>query len=56
MEKTCSETIEFSLLKTYLKDHLKPYEIPKQIVFVNEFYYTQSQKIDRLKIIQTINN
>lgn len=55
MEKAHSKMIEFSLLKTYLKDHLNPYEIPKQIVFVNEFYYTQSQKIDRLKTIQTIN-
>jgi o-succinylbenzoate---CoA ligase len=51
IEKACSEMIEFSLLKTYLKDHLKPYEIPKQIVFVNEFYYTASQKIDRVKSI-----
>ena len=56
LEKAHSKMFEFSLLKSYLKDHLKPYEIPKQIVFVNEFYYTQSQKIDRLKTIQTINN
>ena len=55
LEKAHSKMFEFSLLKSYLKDHLKPYEIPKQIVFVNEFYYTQSQKIDRLKTIQTIN-
>jgi len=48
--------IEFSLLKTYLKVNLKPYEIPKQIVFVNEIFYTASQKIDRLKTIQTTSN
>ena len=53
IEKARSKMIEFSLLKTYLKDHLKPYEIPKQIVFVNEFYYTPSQKINRVKSIQT---
>lgn len=52
LEKAHSKMIEFSLLKTYLKDHLNPYEIPKQIVFVNEFYYTQSQKIDRLKTMK----
>lgn len=51
IEKAHSKMIEFSLLKTYLKDYLKPYEIPKQIVFVNEFYYTPSQKINRVKSI-----
>ncbi|MCF8430238.1 MAG: AMP-binding protein [Bacteroidia bacterium] len=52
IEKVHSLLFDFSLLKTYLKDHLKPYEIPKQVVFVNEFYYTPSQKIDRIKTIK----
>jgi O-succinylbenzoic acid--CoA ligase len=49
IEKVHIQMLKFSLLKTYLKDNLRPYEIPKQIVFVNEFYYTPSQKIDRRK-------
>jgi O-succinylbenzoic acid--CoA ligase len=56
VEKAHKKMIEFSLLKTYLKDYLKPYEIPKQIVFVNEFYYTPSQKINRIKTIYTTIN
>ncbi|MFZ4796024.1 MAG: AMP-binding protein [Bacteroidia bacterium] len=52
IEKVNSQMIDFLLLKTYLKDNLKPYEIPKQIVLLNEFYYTPSQKIDRLKSIK----
>lgn len=56
IEKAHSKMIEFSLLKSYLKENLKPFEIPKQLVFVNEFYYTPSQKIDRMKTIQTTSN
>lgn len=36
-------------LKQYLSTRLKKYEIPKQIITVSTFYYTTSQKVDRVK-------
>jgi O-succinylbenzoic acid--CoA ligase len=49
IEKKSVGLINFIELKTYLSAFLKPYELPKQIVLLNEFYYTPSQKVDRVK-------
>jgi O-succinylbenzoic acid--CoA ligase len=49
IEESNKMDINFEDLKLYLKGFLKHYELPKQMVYVNEFFYTKSQKIDRNK-------
>ncbi len=50
IEKQNKDSVNFVDLKLYLSKTLKHYEIPKQVQIVDEFYYTPSQKIDRLNI------
>lgn len=49
IEKQIKEVIDFDDLKSHLSQNLSPFEIPKHIQMVNQFYYTESQKIDRFK-------
>jgi non-ribosomal peptide synthetase component E (peptide arylation enzyme) len=46
--------LDFIELKTYLATFLKAYELPKQVVLLNEIYFTKSQKIDRIKSSQLV--
>src|SRR5690606_10588973 len=34
----------------YLKNNLNKYEIPKKIAYLKEFYFTESGKLDKLKM------
>ncbi|MFA9212235.1 MAG: AMP-binding protein [Candidatus Methylacidiphilales bacterium] len=49
VEKQINGVIDFDDLKSHLSQNLSPFEIPKHIQTVNQFYYTESQKIDRFK-------
>lgn len=54
IEKLHENRLDFIELKTYLATFLKAYELPKQVVLLNEIYYTKSQKIDRIKSSQLV--
>lgn len=49
IEKQKNEIFDFNDLKSHLSQYLISFEIPKQIQTVKQFYYTESQKIDRFK-------
>lgn len=48
----CNRQLVFS----YLENKLPPYMVPKQIYFINKFPMTASNKTDRKKIAELINN
>lgn len=50
IEQKNEEKITYQELKTYLQKFLQPFEIPKEIHSLPQFYYTKSQKIDRNNI------
>jgi len=49
VEKQINRVIDFDDLKSHLSQNLSPFEIPKHIQIVNQFNYSESQKIDRFK-------
>jgi len=49
IEKQNQSEIDFNDLKSHLSQYLSLFEIPKHIQMVQQFYYTESQKIDRFK-------
>jgi O-succinylbenzoic acid--CoA ligase len=54
LEKKFQHLISFEDLKLFLKKRLKRYEIPKEIVFVNNIFFTKSQKVDRIKTLKKL--
>lgn len=56
IEGKVKKETEINKLFKALKKILKPHEVPKEIYFIDEFFYTGNGKLDRRQTIQKIKN